>query len=72
MCCNSFSLAAPANDSKTDHVDENLVATPLPDGYWIEAFPFKEGDTPDIVAYGLGFQGKPAAIRLLINPISSE
>ncbi|KAG6902174.1 hypothetical protein C0995_003456 [Termitomyces sp. Mi166 len=66
-----FSLTATANESDTDHVDETIVATPLPDGYWIEAFPFKPGDTPDIIAYGLGFLGKPSAIKFLINPVNS-
>ncbi|KAJ8082437.1 hypothetical protein PM082_008292 [Marasmius tenuissimus] len=73
MCCNCFSLADPANTSKADHVDESLVATPLPDGYWIEAFHFNRDDkVPDIVAYGLGFAGKPASIKLFINPLNAE
>lgn len=71
MCCNGFSLAVTENKSSTDRVDENVIATPLPDGYWIEAFPFKPGDTPDIIAYGLGFLGKPSAIKLLTNPVNN-
>ncbi|KAH7924398.1 hypothetical protein BV22DRAFT_1013346 [Leucogyrophana mollusca] len=51
------------------HISESLVATPLPDGYWIQAFPFStDAEFPDILAYGLGFLGKPATIRLFTNP----
>lgn len=71
MCCNSFSLSAPANESKPDHVSETLVAAPLPDGYWIQAFPYKAGDLPDLVASGLGFEGKPASVNLFVNPANS-
>jgi hypothetical protein len=71
MCCNSQSQLAPANESKSDHVNETLVATPLPDGYWIHAFPFlTDSKYPDIVAYGLGFEGKPATVKLLWNPLN--
>ncbi|KAG6894101.1 hypothetical protein C0992_007506, partial [Termitomyces sp. T32_za158] len=71
MCCTAFSLAATRNESNTDYGAETIVATPLPDGYWIEAFPFKPGDTPDIIAYGLGFLGKPSAIKLFTNPVNN-
>ena len=71
MCCTGRALStAPDVDPNNEHVNEIPVATPLPDGYWIEAFPFKtDAYTPDIIAYGLGFKGKPAAIKLLTNPI---
>ncbi|KIJ62442.1 hypothetical protein HYDPIDRAFT_169112 [Hydnomerulius pinastri MD-312] len=48
---------------------EDLVAGPLPDGYWLEAFPFSTNATlPDLIGYGLGFSGKPSAIRLFQTP----
>ncbi|KDQ54530.1 hypothetical protein JAAARDRAFT_396980 [Jaapia argillacea MUCL 33604] len=73
MCCNAFSKAAPANDDKSVHIDQELVATPLPDGYWLNAFPFSEdAEVPDLVGYGLGFEGKPAAIKLFQNPKNSN
>ncbi|KAF5346222.1 hypothetical protein D9758_014383 [Tetrapyrgos nigripes] len=74
MCCTCRALsAAPDVDSNNEHVNEIPIATPLPDGYWIEAFPFKtDASTPDIIAYGLGFKGKPAAIKLLTNPINTS
>ncbi|KAG6879186.1 hypothetical protein C0992_004545 [Termitomyces sp. T32_za158] len=71
MCCNAYSLTATRNESNIELITENIVATPLPDGYWIEAFPFKPGDTPDIIAYGLGFLGKPSAIKLFTNPVNN-
>ncbi|KAI0031185.1 hypothetical protein K488DRAFT_79220 [Vararia minispora EC-137] len=51
-------------------VRESLVAGPLPDGYWAQDFPFsnKTAEYPDIIAYGLGFQGAPSTIRLFVNP----
>lgn len=72
MCCNSYSKSATANDDKSVHVDENLVATPLPDGYWLNAFPFsKDSKRPDLIGYGLGFEGKPSAIKLFQNPLNA-
>ncbi|KAL6304158.1 hypothetical protein BKA93DRAFT_785315 [Sparassis latifolia] len=69
MCCNGYSLSSTANDVRSVHVNEQLVATPLPDGYWLHAFPYsKDSKLPDIVGYGLGFQGKPATIKLFHNP----
>ena len=73
MCCNSYSRSDITNDSTSDHVDETLVATPLPDGYWINAFPFSTGaKLPDLIGYGLGFEGKPSSIKLFLNPKNVE
>ncbi|KAJ6600286.1 hypothetical protein DFH09DRAFT_1127960 [Mycena vulgaris] len=73
MCCNAHSKADPANEAPSNHVDDTLVATPLPDGYWLHAFPFDSNSAfPDLLAYGLGFQDKSAAIKLLINPKNSD
>ncbi|KAJ7028773.1 hypothetical protein C8F04DRAFT_1212107 [Mycena alexandri] len=73
MCCNAHSKADTANeDPSSTHVEETLVATPLPDGYWLHAFPFdNNSDYPDLIGYGLGFLNKSAAIKLLINPKNS-
>ncbi|KAJ6503795.1 hypothetical protein C8R45DRAFT_1185748 [Mycena sanguinolenta] len=72
MCCNAHSKADPANEAPSNHVDDTLVATPLPDGYWLHAFPFDNNSAfPDLLGYGLGFQDKSAAIKLLINPKNS-
>jgi len=69
MCCNGHSLAATAHNEKSTHIDEQVVATPLPDGYWLEAFPFSpDAKVPDLIGYGLGFEGKPASVKLFHNP----
>ncbi|KAG5730224.1 hypothetical protein E4T56_gene11637 [Termitomyces sp. T112] len=67
MCCHSFSLPA-TGESNTACVDENILPISLTDAHWIEAFPFKAGDIPDIIAYGLG---KASAIKLLSNPLNN-
>ncbi|KAF7984115.1 hypothetical protein HWV62_16736 [Athelia sp. TMB] len=73
MCCNAHSKAASANDAPAQHVDEQLVATPLPDGYWLHAFPYeKNAKLPDLIGYGLGFAGKPASIKLFENPKNTK
>ncbi|KZP26872.1 hypothetical protein FIBSPDRAFT_781712, partial [Athelia psychrophila] len=73
MCCNSYSNAATANDASAQHVDEHHVATPLPDGYWLHAFPYeKNAKLPDLIGYGLGFAGKPASIKLFENPKNTK
>lgn len=62
-------MSLTSNDDGTVHVSENVVATPLPDGYWLEAFPFSDDATlPDLIGYGLGLRGNPAAIKLFQNP----
>lgn len=67
MCCNGRLLTS--SDTPSDYFDEQLVASPLPDGYWLAAFPFSDkAKLPDLVGYGLGFTGKPAAIKLFLNP----
>ncbi|TDL21830.1 hypothetical protein BD410DRAFT_789214 [Rickenella mellea] len=69
MCCNSNNCAAPPNDTNSLKVSTELVAAPLPDGYWIHALPFHTGsEFADLIAFGLGFNEKPAAIKLLSNP----
>lgn len=72
MCCNAAAhlrSGTAAQQCTSDHVDESLVATPLPDGYWINAFPFSnDAKLPDLVGYGLGFEGKPASVKLFLNP----
>jgi hypothetical protein len=72
MCCNATAHSrsgAAAQQCTSDHVDQSLVATPLPDGYWLSAFPFSsDAEFPDLVGYGLGFAGKPASVRLFLNP----
>lgn len=66
MCCNGYSKTS----TPSDHIEEDHVASPLPDGYWLAAFPFSDDNTelPDLVGYGLGFAGKPSAIKLFLNP----
>ncbi|KAI6025448.1 hypothetical protein EDC04DRAFT_240280 [Pisolithus marmoratus] len=51
------------------HSVENLVATDLPDGYWLEAFPFSTtiGPRPDLVGYGLGTANQRSDIKLFQN-----
>jgi len=64
-----------AIERAADHADESLVATPLPDGYWLNDFPYsKDAKFPDLVGYGLGFEGKPSSINLFLNPknVNSE
>ncbi|KAF7982633.1 hypothetical protein HWV62_27061 [Athelia sp. TMB] len=71
MCCNGYLAPTTTDDTESDHIDfdETLVATPLPDGYWLNAFPFsKDVKLPDLVGFGLGFKDKPATIKLFLNP----
>lgn len=40
-----------------------------PDGYWIEAFPYKVGDTiPFLIGYGLGTNNTASNIEMFLNP----
>jgi len=80
MCCNAHSSAAAHQAAKKAAASaagvplagEDLVAAPLPDGYWVMGFPFQTtSTTPDLVAYGLGYEGKPASVRLFENPKNS-
>ena len=81
MCCNDFSKLlyqqssnnvdeTSASAGQPAYVEQILVAAPLPDGYWINEFPFlsKAGQIPDIIGFGLGYEGKPASIKLFENP----
>ncbi|KIJ51186.1 hypothetical protein M422DRAFT_58813 [Sphaerobolus stellatus SS14] len=47
-----------------------IVDPTRPDGYWAEAFPFKNGEThtPDVVGYGLGTSDATSKIELYLNP----
>jgi hypothetical protein len=49
---------------------EEVVATNIPDGYWLEAFPFSVNDQspPDLIGYGLGLLDKKGEVRLYYNP----
>ncbi|KAJ7588962.1 hypothetical protein C8J56DRAFT_1078241 [Mycena floridula] len=48
---------------------ESLIATPLPDGYWVNAFPYSTtAEYPDLIAYGLGSENVPASINRYLNP----
>ena len=84
MCCNNFSKLlyqqssnnvdeTSASAEQPTYVEQNLVAAPLPDGYWIIEFPFlsKAGQIPDLIGFGLGYEGKPASIKLFVNPKNS-
>ncbi|KAF7354080.1 Aldos-2-ulose dehydratase [Mycena venus] len=66
-------LSAQSNlDIRKSDEKEVVVATPLPDGYWLQAFHFQKSSAfPDLIGYGLGFAEKPAAIKLFINPTNS-
>lgn len=74
MCCNGYVHTSPSYKEtyaggEPVHIDENLVAAPLPDGYWISEFPFFTiGKIPDLIGYGLGYEGKPSSIKLFENP----
>ena len=78
MCCNTRSAHLHQNPDVQRaaqqaglpaHVSEDVVANPLPDGYWVQALPFStDSQYHDLVAYGLGYEGKPATIRLFENP----
>ncbi|KAI0777979.1 hypothetical protein BC629DRAFT_1582828 [Irpex lacteus] len=65
----------PSEDPNAVDILEHVLAKPLPDGYWIHAFPYSTTDEPphghpDVIAYGLGFEGKPATVRLFTNPLN--
>ncbi len=69
----SSSHLAPPENPKSIHISESVVAKPLPDGYWIHAFPYSEDDNhPDVIAYGLGFQDKPSTVRVFTNPLNDR
>ena len=44
-----------------------------PDGYWIEAFPFKVKDKiPFLIGYGLGTNTAPSNIEMFLNPYNPD
>lgn len=49
-----------------------LVQGGRPDGYWIEAFPFRSGMTkfPNIIGYGLGTYDLKSDIQMFVNPFA--
>ncbi|VDB88530.1 unnamed protein product [Peniophora sp. CBMAI 1063] len=74
MCCGN-EASAEAGTHTSQSVSETLVAGPLPDGYWVQAFPFStttNSDRPDIIAYGLGFKDAPSTVRLFTNPLNDS
>jgi aldos-2-ulose dehydratase len=83
MCCNAFSKTvvqhaqhqrakAAAASGEPLHVEQDEVAAPVPDGYWVRALHFETtSEYPDLVGYGLGYAGKPATVRLFENPKNS-
>ncbi|KAJ7588972.1 hypothetical protein C8J56DRAFT_1164578 [Mycena floridula] len=69
MCSNSHVRLAGAHKSCATDADESLVATPLPDGYWINSFPYStSAEFPDLIAYGLGSKNVLAPINRFLNP----
>ena len=55
--------------SDTPSFTEQVVANQLPDGYWLEAFPFTIDDgPPHLVGYGLGTSDTTSKIKLYLNP----
>ncbi|KAI0316808.1 hypothetical protein OF83DRAFT_1172533, partial [Amylostereum chailletii] len=74
MCFHTSSSVTFTDDADPGRAHETVIATPLPDGYWVQAFPFSgdSGDFPDIIAYGLGFQGAPSTVRVFTNPLNDE
>ena len=52
---------------------QEKVEADRPDGYWIEAFPFKVGDTvPFLIGYGLGTNTAPSNIEMFLNPYNHD
>lgn len=68
-----YSLVPASSSSEQSHAaSESIIAAPLPDGYWVEPFFFsKDSQFPDLIAFGLGFEGAPSVVRLYINPKNS-
>ncbi|KZV78660.1 hypothetical protein EXIGLDRAFT_847293, partial [Exidia glandulosa HHB12029] len=68
--CGGHATVAQSDSSASNNTTETLTAAPLPDGYWVQAFQFSKNvvESPDIIAYGLGFIGAPSVIRLYTNP----
>ncbi|KAI0084960.1 hypothetical protein BDY19DRAFT_987261 [Irpex rosettiformis] len=63
----------PPSDPKSLDISESLVAKPLPDGYWVQAFPYSHKHKhPDLIGYGLGFQSTPSTIRVFNNPLNES
>jgi hypothetical protein len=71
MCLHTSS--AKSHTSEAINYTQIPVASPLVDGYWLNAFPMKSNSQyPDLIGYGLGFSGKPAAIQLYQNPKNTK
>ena len=59
-----FQTRSVAMSFKQEKVQDNR-----PDGYYLEPFPFKVGDTiPFLVGYGLGTSTADSKVGLFINP----
>jgi len=65
----SNSSTVNAVDNGSVHSVEKPVATDLPDGYWLEAFPFSTAreTIPDLIGYGLGIANRRSEIKLFQN-----
>nr|P84193.3 RecName: Full=Aldos-2-ulose dehydratase; Short=AUDH; AltName: Full=Aldos-2-ulose dehydratase/isomerase; AltName: Full=D-arabino-hex-2-ulose dehydratase; AltName: Full=Pyranosone dehydratase [Phanerodontia chrysosporium]4A7K_A Chain A, Aldos-2-ulose Dehydratase [Phanerodontia chrysosporium]4A7Y_A Chain A, ALDOS-2-ULOSE DEHYDRATASE [Phanerodontia chrysosporium]4A7Z_A Chain A, ALDOS-2-ULOSE DEHYDRATASE [Phanerodontia chrysosporium] len=50
-----------------------LVQGGRPDGYWVEAFPFRSDSSkcPNIIGYGLGTYDMKSDIQMLVNPYAT-
>jgi hypothetical protein len=71
MCLHTSSTKS--HTSEAINYTQIPVASPLVDGYWLNAFPTKtDSQYPDLIGYGLGFSGKPAAIQLYRNPKNTK
>lgn len=73
---NQSSADATYSPAWSASFNEVNVRDGLDDGYWIEAFPFRtkpsdaEGPRgPELIAYGLGVEGKKSEIRMYKNPL---
>ena len=50
-----------------------IVQAGRPDGYWIEAFPFKVKDKiPFLIGYGLGTKAAHSNIEMFLNPYNLD
>lgn len=72
MCGGSPASHAEISAASDANTAETITAAPLPDGYWVQAFQFRNGvqEYPDVIGYGLGFEGAPSTVRLYINPLN--
>lgn len=74
MYTKAFLKPQPSATADLPLFQPQVVQGGRPDGYWVEAFPFRAGDAkcPNIVGYGLGTEQSKSDIQMLKNPYAQR